>query len=114
MDTDRNPTNGRFVSGNRAGVGHGRPPRAKEQEMLDAIRDTFSADELQSVLREALAIARQTQSARGLLAVVEFCADRALGRPAVTITSKPTDRFEVLLAQLGSNDRPAPDTDEEG
>lgn len=102
---NHNPTNGRFQPGNKAGVGHGRPPRAKEEEMLAAIKDTFSAEELRAVLREALEIARSTQSARGLLAVAEFCANYSLGKPATTIISKPATKFEELLAKLGSAEK---------
>jgi hypothetical protein len=71
--------------------------------MLDAITDAISPDELRSIIQEAISIARSTQSARGLLAVAEFVADRTLGRPAVKLQTTNT-KFQDLLSMLGSDE----------
>lgn len=88
----------------------GRPPKAREQQMLDAITSAVGPDELKELIREAISIARSTQSARGLLAIAEFVADRSLGKPVARSITAST-KFEEMLALLGSNDKPA-DTDE--
>ena len=100
LTPDRNDK-GRFQPGNQAGKGHGRPKRSAEEQMLTAIKASMPPERIEATLAEALSIARSTNSWRGLLAVSEFAANYALGKPVARVES---GGLAAVLAELGYDD----------
>lgn len=95
--------NGQFLPGHTL-PGAGRKPKAVERAYLEAIRDALPPEQMQGVIAEALQLARDTRSWRGLLEVVQFAASYGAGKP--TQKTVTTDgNLEQLLAAL-SNDAP--------
>jgi hypothetical protein len=88
---------GRFAPGWAGGPG--RPSKAQEQAFLDAIRASMTPGEVTAYIRKALQLAEEQNSARGLVAVLEFVRDSTSGRP-VQREPEQTDALEVLLARL--------------
>jgi hypothetical protein len=70
---------GRFAKGHSGGPG--RPSKAKEIAMLEAIRSTFTPERVAQHLNDAMDIAVRTNSARGIVAVLEFAANYTMGKP---------------------------------
>ena len=70
---------GLFTKGGPGGPG--RPSKAKELAMLDAINSAFTPEQVTAHLKTAMDIAVSTNSARGIVAVLEFMSDRLVGRP---------------------------------
>jgi hypothetical protein len=70
---------GRFAKGHAGGPG--RPSKAKEIAMLEAIRSTFTPERVAQHLNDAMDIAVRTNSARGIVAVLEFAANYTMGKP---------------------------------
>ena len=108
---ERDPGTGRFQPGNQAGRGYGRPKRSQEEQLLTAIKASMPPERIQATLAEALQIARSTNSWRGLLAVSEFAANYALGKPVARVESGGGGLAAVLaeLDDIGDDD----DDDEE-
>ena len=95
-DSPNHRANGQFAPGNRAGVGYGRPRRSQEQQMLEAIRATMPPERIEATVAEALEIARSTNSWRGIMDVVRFCAEYSLGKPTVRVEQGGGGLAEVL------------------
>lgn len=82
--------------------GAGRKPKAVEKAYLDAIRESLPPEQMAAVITEALQLARDTRSWRGLLEVVQFAASYGAGKP--TQKTVTTDgNLEQLLAALASD-----------
>jgi hypothetical protein len=82
--------------------GVGRKPKAVEKAYLDAIRNALPPEQMESVIAEALQLARDTRSWRGLLEVVQFAASYGAGKPTQKMVT--TDgNLEQLLAALSSD-----------
>jgi hypothetical protein len=94
MNTDnaRDPNTGRLLPGHPGLPGAGRPAREREKAVLDAIRDAIPPEEIKANLRKALEIAIEQKSARGIIAVLEFAAGYAVGKPVQRVdVGKPDD-----------------------
>ena len=111
LTPDRNGK-GRFQPGNQAGRGYGRPKRSQEEAMLSAIKSSMPPERIQAVLAEALQIARSTNSWRGLLAVSEFAANYALGKPVARVESGGGG-LAAVLAELSYGDDTGDDDDDD-
>ena len=109
---ERDPGTGRFQPGNQAGRGYGRPKRSQEEAMLSAIKSSMPPERIQAVLAEALQIARSTNSWRGLLAVSEFAANYALGKPVARVESGGGG-LAAVLAELSYGDDTGDDDDDD-
>ena len=86
---------GRWLPG-QSGNPKGRPTKAEELAILDAIKMTFSPDEMTSYLRRAMTIAEENESARGMVAVMEFVWDRVIGPPAKRVMIEQGGLSSVL------------------
>ena len=80
----------------QSGNPKGRPTKAQELALVDSIRSTFTPDEIQNILTEALAIAKANKSTRGLLAVVEFAMNYTVGKPLQRIQQSEGGLSSVL------------------
>ena len=89
---------GKFLPGNSGGPG--RPKREHETAVLDALRGSFPPERLIAVLEDALQIAQSQNSARGMLAVVEFIAGYALGKPIARVEKSDTNAIDEALARM--------------
>jgi len=98
-DKPNHRADGRFAPGNKAGVGHGRPKRSQEEAMLQAIKASMPPEKIEATIAEALELARNTNSWRGLMAVCEFAANYSLGKPTQRIEQNSGGLADVL-AQL--------------
>ena len=93
--------NGQFLPGHTLPAA-GRKPKAVEKAYLDAIRQALPPEHMEAVIAEALQLARDTRSWRGLLEVVQFAASYGAGKP--TQKTVTTDgNLEQLLAALASD-----------
>jgi hypothetical protein len=80
-----------------------RPTKERETAILDAIRNAFSPEEVTDLLREAITLAREQKSARGIIAALTPVLEYSLGRPAVKLQTTNT-KFQDLLSMLGSDE----------
>lgn len=89
-----------FKPGNPGGPGR---PKKSEQETatLLAIKAAFTPAELTDYLRDALAIAKAQQSARGMIAVLEFVANYVIGKPIQRIETQSSGLMEVIAMLQG-------------
>lgn len=63
----------------------GRPKKADELAILNAIRGSFPPEKVKAYLTTAMRLAEEQNSARGMLAVLEFAASYTLGKPVQRI-----------------------------
>ena len=91
--------NGRFLPG-VVNPSPGRPAKAQELAILDAIRSTFPPEVVADKLRKAMAIAEEQDSARGMVAVLEFAANYTLGKPVQRIVQESSG-IVGIMAELG-------------
>ena len=94
----RDPNNGRFTPGNPGGPG--RPRREKEAAILAAISDALSPAEITKALRDALDIATETRSARGIIAVLELAAGYGIGKPVQRTERTEGDPISAAIAEM--------------
>lgn len=80
----------------QSGNPNGRPTKARELAILDAITNAFTPEEITSSLKEAMKIAKDKDSARGIVAVLEFMADRAVGKPVQRIETDSGGLASIL------------------
>lgn len=78
-------SNGHWLPG-ASGNPKGRPTKAQELAVLNAITSTFTPEQVQEYLQKAMKLAEEQNSARAMIAILEFCANYTIG--------KPTQRFE--------------------
>ena len=99
-----NGTGGRDATGKWlpgvSGNPKGRPNKAEELKMLDAIRSTFTPEETTAHLRRAMQLAIEQNSARGIVAVLEFMHDRTIGKPVQRVIQEGGGINEILV-ELG-------------
>lgn len=93
---------GKFLPGHQQ-PGPGRPTRQHEEEVLAAIRSSFPPDRIVAMLEEAYQIAKATNSARGIVAVVTDILDRTVGKPTPKPEEPKEDTYLTLLANLRAN-----------
>jgi hypothetical protein len=75
---------GKFVKGNKirpANYNGGRPRKLDSRPILEAIHDEFTVEEIRAMLRKAYATAVQMEDWKGQMAVVQFVAYYAIGKP---------------------------------
>lgn len=89
---------GRLLPGHHS-PGPGRPPRSVEAAYLQAIKDSLPPDEVAATIREALQLARDTRSWRGLLEVVSFAVSYGAGKPLQKVVTADSN-LDMLLAVL--------------
>lgn len=80
----------------QSGNPNGRPTKARELAILDAITNAFTPEEITTHLREAMKVAKDKDSARGIVAVLEFMADRAVGKPVQRIETDSGGLASIL------------------
>lgn len=93
---------GRFAKGNTGGPG--RPKKEMELALLDAINSTYSREEIQAYIRQAMDTAVETKSARGMMAVLDFITDRTLGKATQQIVVTENDAMSEALEALRIQD----------
>ena len=93
---------GRLLPGHRS-PGPGRPTRAVEKQYLDAIKASLPPDQVEAIISEAIDLARQTRSWRGLLECVAFAVSYGAGKPAQKIVQQDGN-LDQLLAYLQDGD----------
>ena len=85
----------------QSGNPKGRPTKAQELALVDSIRSTFTPDEIQNILTEALMIAKANKSTRGMLAVAEFAMNYTVGKPVQRI-QQSEGGLSAVLEELGN------------
>lgn len=81
--------------------GPGRPKgRRENREYVEAIKAGYPPERILALLEEALDLAIETRSWRGVLAVVEFAAAYTLGKPKQTVVSTGSVSLAELLADV--------------
>ena len=96
---------GRFLPG-VVNKSPGHPTKAQELAILDSIRSTFPPDVVAEHLRTAMRLATEQNSARGIVAVLEFAAGYTLGRPiqrVITTEGGLADMAEELGIDLSED-----------
>jgi hypothetical protein len=101
-ETGGRDENGRFLPGHSLGKLGGRPRKAQELAILDSIRSTFPPDVVAEKLRKAMQLAEEQNSARGMVAVLEFAANYTLGKPVQRIQQESSG-IVGIMAELGIN-----------
>jgi Family of unknown function (DUF5681) len=84
----------------QSGNPKGRPTKAQELALVDSIRSTFTPEQVQEILTEALTIARANKSTRGMLAVAEFAMNYTVGKPVQRI-QQSEGGLSGILEELG-------------
>ena len=92
---------GRYQPGH-ALPGPGRKPRSVEAAYLAAIKDSLPPEEVEAIIREALQLARDTRSWRGLLEVVSFAVSYGAGKPQQKVVTQDGN-LDLLLAALADD-----------
>lgn len=92
---------GRFLPGYTANP-LGKPRKAPEHAgFLAAINRTMPPNRVESLLEQAIAISMSTHSWRGIVAVLEFCANYQVGKPIQrSITANATSALTEVLESL--------------
>lgn len=80
----------------------GRPSRQHELETLESIRASFPPERVTAILEDALRIAEETNSARGMLAVVTEILDRTQGK-SVARVAQPSNGLQEILDMLNAS-----------
>ena len=105
MDTtNQRNDNGQFVPGHNGGPG--RPKKAQEMAMLDAIKADWPPERVAEALNQAMQMALETRSWRGILSTAELVLSYGIGKPTQKIVSSRDSNLEVLLASLADDGRP--------
>lgn len=100
-DKPSHRVDGKFAPGNSAG---GRKPKAVERAYLDAVRDALPPEQIADLLAEALNLARETRSWRGMAEIITIALQYGAGKP--TQKTVTTDgNLDALLAAL-AEDKP--------
>jgi len=102
-EQERKP-NGQFRPGHTGGPG--RPKKAQELAILDTIKADWPPERLAEALNNAMQMAEETRSWRGILSVAELVLSYGIGKPTqkVNVTN---GSLETLLAMLAEDDAPA-------
>lgn len=92
---DRDPETGKFVKGNKASKGHGRPTRAESLEVLRKFNAAISDDDWARLITSLKQLAFD-----GNLKAMELLMDRVMGKPLqqvdlTAIAKKPDDVLDV-------------------
>jgi hypothetical protein len=87
-------------SGNPAG----RPTKARELAILHAISNAFSPEQIDEHLNRAMEIAIAQNSARSIVAILEFQADRTIGKPVQRIETGDNGLQHILAVIDGRSD----------
>lgn len=90
---------GKFLPGHQMG-GPGRPTRKHEEETLAAIRSSFPPERIVAMLEEAYTMAKATNSARGIVAVVVDILDRTVGKPVPATQQQEPNHIDVILERM--------------
>lgn len=80
----------------QSGNPNGRPKKAQELAILDAITAAFTPEQITEHLHQAMQIALEKKSARGIVAVLEFMADRTIGKPIQRVEQTGGGLADVL------------------
>lgn len=91
------PVTGRFAPGNATG---GRKPKAVERAYLDAVKEGLPPDEVASLIREALELARRQNSWRGMAEVLQLALAYGAGKPVNRVQTSDGN-LAALLDALG-------------
>ena len=93
----------RYQVGNPGGPG--RPTKAKELQVLDAIKADWPPERVAEALNQAMTFATETRSWRGILAVCELAMAYTIGRPQQKVQVSDGN-LEQLLAYLQDDHGP--------
>jgi len=94
---------GQFLPGNPGSPG--RKPKAVERAYLDAVKEGLPPDEVASLIREALDLARRQNSWRGMAEVLQLALAYGAGKPVNRVQTSDGN-LTALLEALG---QPGPD-----
>lgn len=86
---------GKFAPGNHSG---GRKPKAVEKAYLDAVKNALPPDKIESLLDEALTLARDTRSWRGIVEVLQLAMAYGAGKPTQRIVQSDGNLDKLLDA----------------
>src|SRR5690349_17781241 len=89
---------GRFQPGHNQ-PGPGRPKRETEAAILTAITDALSPEEITEAIKEALRLAKEQKSARGIVAVIELAAAYGIGKPLQRVERGNTNAITEAMAR---------------
>jgi len=89
---------GQFLPGNPGSPG--RKPKAVERAYLDAVKEGLPPDEVASLIREALDLARRQNSWRGMAEVLQLALAYGAGKPVNRVQTSDGN-LAALLDALG-------------
>jgi hypothetical protein len=78
-------------------------PRASNQAYIDAIKAEYPPGRLVEMMQEAFTMAVDTNSWRGMVAVMEFAANYSLGKPVKRVESTGDSSLADLLAGVDTS-----------
>lgn len=99
---------GRFLPGNQVGKGHGRPPKVREQAVLEAINEAVPAEDVAEHIRWMLRTAKAQNSWRGVEAALQLAISYQIGKP-IARTQSATFSIEALLGEYDEDTASADD-----
>lgn len=112
----RDPVTGKFLKGNKLrppGPLGGHPPKKLDSRpILEAIHNEFTVEEIRLMLREAYNTAVKMEDWKGQMAVVQFVAYYAIGKPvqrSIKATIEPEDFARIF--KLGGEEAAQSDGD---
>lgn len=77
--------------------GPGRPTRKREELIVNAIKNLWTEEEIQTYLQEAMDLAKSQRSTRGMMQVLRFVTEYTAGKP-VPIENNSNEGFSMLAA----------------
>ena len=86
---------GRFLPGSPQ-PGAGRKPKAVERAYVDAVKEALPPDEIANILTEALEMARNTNSWRGMVEVAQLALAYGAGKPMQKIVTSDSNLADLL------------------
>jgi hypothetical protein len=96
-----NTRGGYFVKGGLPGPG--RPKMVDNRAYVEALKLDFPPEEISRLVKEAIQIAIDTNSWRGVIAAAEFAHDRSIGKPVKRVESTGDTSLADLLAGVDTS-----------
>jgi hypothetical protein len=83
--------------------GPGRPKMVDNRAYVEALKLDFPPEEISRLVKEAIQIAIDTNSWRGVIAAAEFAHDRSIGKPVKRVESTGDTSLADLLAGVDTS-----------
>lgn len=84
----------------------GRPKREVERAILDGLTSALSQEEITQLIKDAVILAKEQKSARGIVAVLALVAGYGIGTPVQRSDTTDSNAMDDAIAKLMSRDMP--------